>query len=74
MINSYDKCAITNFCVQVLQYCFYFLQAGSPFHEPLLKFLLRYPSQAVDMFLRDSREPQWYRFFEVSLFSTVTPL
>lgn len=42
------------------------IQAGSPFHEPLLKFLLRYPTQTVDLFLRESKEPQpqWYRFFQ----------
>jgi len=42
-------------------------QAGSPFRQPLMKFLLRYPEQSVDLFLSDGKvqDQQWNRFFEV---------
>ena len=35
------------------------LEVGSPFHEPLMKFLLRYPAQTVDYFLQEAniKEP-----------------
>ena len=43
------------------------LQAGSPFRQPLMKFLLRYPEQSVELFLSDGKvqDQQWNRFFEV---------
>ena len=43
------------------------MEAGSPFREPLIKFLLRYPQQTVELFLSDAkvRDYQWNRCFEV---------
>ena len=43
------------------------MEAGSPFRKPLMKFMLRYPQQTVDLCLSDAkvRDPQWNRFFEV---------
>lgn len=40
------------------------IEASSPFREPLLQFLLRYPNETVrDMFLNESiKDPQWSRF------------
>ena len=44
------------------------VEAGSPFREPLIKFLLRYPQPTVDLFLSDTKikDQQWNRCFEVS--------
>ena len=49
------------------QYFLSLFQVGSPFREPLMKFLLRYPSQTVDFFLTETniKEHQYTRFFEV---------
>ena len=43
------------------------VEAGSPFREPLIKFLLRYPQPTVDLFLSDGKikDQQWNRCFEV---------
>ena len=43
-------------------------QVGSPFREPLMKYLLRYPSQTVDFFVTDNnlRNAQFSRLFAVS--------
>ena len=43
-------------------------QAGSPFRDPLVKFLARYPDVTVELFLTDAhlRDQQWTRLFEVS--------
>ncbi|KAL4715075.1 hypothetical protein ACJJTC_012122 [Scirpophaga incertulas] len=40
------------------------IEAGSPFREPLVKFLLRYPKETLDLILSDSniRDQQWSRF------------
>lgn len=45
------------------------VEASSPFREPLLKFLLRYPNETVAMFLNDAniKEQQWSRYFEFVL-------
>ncbi|ESP00831.1 hypothetical protein LOTGIDRAFT_140419, partial [Lottia gigantea] len=42
------------------------LEAGSPFRQPLLKFLLRYPTQTVELFLSEAalKDQQWTRFLE----------
>ncbi|XP_068243023.1 transformation/transcription domain-associated protein isoform X3 [Palaemon carinicauda] len=42
------------------------VEAGSPFREPLMKFLLRYPSETVELFLSDphARDQQWARYLE----------
>ncbi|KAG8225079.1 hypothetical protein J437_LFUL000058 [Ladona fulva] len=42
------------------------VEAGSPFRAPLLKFLLRYPSETIDVFLQENniKDQQWSRFFE----------
>lgn len=43
-----------------------FMEAGSPFREPLLKFLLRFPRQTVDLFLNVNTiiDQQWTRYLE----------
>ena len=43
-------------------------QAGSPFRDPLVKFLARYPDVTIELFLTDAhlRDQQWTRLFEVS--------
>lgn len=43
------------------------LQAGSPFREPLIKFLTRHPSQTVELFMMEAtlNDPQWSRMFMV---------
>lgn len=45
--------------------CMY--QAGSPFREPLIKFLTRHPSQTVELFMMEAtlNDPQWSRMFMV---------
>ncbi|XP_077870553.1 transformation/transcription domain-associated protein [Saccoglossus kowalevskii] len=42
-----------------------YLESGSPFREPLMKFLLRYPTQTVDLFLAENnlKEPYYNRMF-----------
>lgn len=42
-------------------------QAGSPFREPLIKFLTRHPSQTVELFMMEAtlNDPQWSRMFMV---------
>lgn len=42
------------------------MEAASPFREPLMKFLLRYPSETVKHFLSDiySNDEQYGRYFE----------
>ncbi|CAL4066669.1 unnamed protein product, partial [Meganyctiphanes norvegica] len=42
------------------------IEAGSPFREPLMKFLLRYAAETVDLFLSDphARDQQWARYLE----------
>ncbi len=44
-------------------------QAGSPFREPLIKFLTRHPSQTVELFMMEAtlNDPQWSRMFMVYL-------
>lgn len=44
------------------------LQPGSPFREPLGKFLVRYPVQTVEFMLSDTniRDMQYLRYFVVS--------
>ncbi|XP_074658755.1 transformation/transcription domain-associated protein-like [Tubulanus polymorphus] len=41
------------------------IEAASPFHEPLMKFLLRYSKQTVELFLSDTNivDQQFNRFF-----------
>ncbi|XP_070565955.1 transformation/transcription domain-associated protein-like isoform X2 [Ptychodera flava] len=41
------------------------LESGSPFREPLLKFLLRYPNQTVELFTAENnlKEQSWNRMF-----------
>lgn len=43
-----------------------FIEASSPFKEVLMKFLLRYPTVTLDMFLDDSyiKNPQYSRYLE----------
>ena len=45
------------------------IEAGSPFHEPLMKFLLHFPTQTVDYFLLEQyiKDQQCSRFFESML-------
>lgn len=45
-------------------------QAGSPFREPLIKFLTRHPSQTVELFMMEAtlNDPQWSRMFMVLFF------
>lgn len=42
------------------------IEAGSTFREPLMKFLLRYPQQTVDLFLAENnvKDQQYTRYFE----------
>lgn len=42
------------------------IEASSPFREVLMKFLLRFPGETVEMFLEDSyiKDPLFSRFFE----------
>lgn len=42
------------------------IEASSPFREPLMKFLLRYPTETISVFLQDNnvKEPQWTRYLE----------
>lgn len=42
------------------------LEPGSPFREPLIKFLLRYPTETIDLLLRDDiiADADWNRFLE----------
>lgn len=42
------------------------IEASSPFREVLMKFLLRFPGETVEMFLDDNyiKDPQFTRFFE----------
>lgn len=42
------------------------IEAGSPFREPLMKFLLRYPAETAELFLSDphARDQQWARYLE----------
>ncbi len=46
----------------------YVAEPGSPFQASLVKFLLRYPQQTVDMFLDENKigDHQWNRCFLVS--------
>uniref|UniRef100_UPI00358FE8D5 transformation/transcription domain-associated protein-like isoform X3 n=1 Tax=Myxine glutinosa TaxID=7769 RepID=UPI00358FE8D5 len=41
------------------------IEAGSPFREPLIKFLTRYPAQTVELFMMEGtlNDPQWSRMF-----------
>ncbi|XP_044034365.1 transformation/transcription domain-associated protein isoform X2 [Siniperca chuatsi] len=41
------------------------IEAGSPFREPLIKFLTRHPSQTVELFMMEAtlNDPQWSRMF-----------
>lgn len=43
-----------------------FVEASSPFREPLLKFLLKYPQETInDLFMNDNiKDPQWSRFLQ----------
>ncbi|KAI8515281.1 hypothetical protein Bbelb_060940, partial [Branchiostoma belcheri] len=45
------------------------LEIGSPFRDPLMKFLLRYPAQSVDLFIQEAhlKEPQTNRTFTAML-------
>ncbi|XP_028033958.1 transcription-associated protein 1 isoform X2 [Bombyx mandarina] len=40
------------------------IEAGSPFREPLVKFLMRYPKETLDLVLGDNniKDQQWSRF------------
>ncbi|XP_022821038.1 transformation/transcription domain-associated protein isoform X3 [Spodoptera litura] len=40
------------------------IEAGSPFREPLVKFLMRYPKETLDLILSDNniKDQQWSRF------------
>ncbi|KAJ0181684.1 hypothetical protein K1T71_002406 [Dendrolimus kikuchii] len=40
------------------------IEAGSPFRDPLVKFLLRYPNETLDLILSDNniKDQQWSRF------------
>jgi transformation/transcription domain-associated protein len=42
------------------------IEASSPFREPLMKFLLRYPAETVSVFLQDNnvKDQQWTRYLE----------
>ncbi|KAJ8314001.1 hypothetical protein KUTeg_008562 [Tegillarca granosa] len=46
-----------------------FMEAGSPFREPLMKFLLRYPDNSIEQFLSEThlKDQQWTRLFEYIL-------
>uniref|UniRef100_A0A8C9SCY8 Transformation/transcription domain-associated protein n=1 Tax=Scleropages formosus TaxID=113540 RepID=A0A8C9SCY8_SCLFO len=41
------------------------IEAGSPFREPLIRFLTRHPSQTVELFMMEAtlNDPQWSRMF-----------
>ncbi|CAH1788418.1 unnamed protein product [Owenia fusiformis] len=45
------------------------IEAGSPFQEPLMKFLLRYPSETVELFLSEANitVPEYNRCFQTLL-------
>ncbi|XP_041366452.1 transformation/transcription domain-associated protein-like [Gigantopelta aegis] len=45
------------------------IEAGSPFHEPLMKFLLRYPAQTIEFFLTENalKDQQYNRYLEYLL-------
>lgn len=64
---------VTFFCLFVLytllSYSSFLNQAGSPFREPLIKFLTRHPSQTVELFMMEAtlNDPQWSRMFMVRL-------
>lgn len=49
-------------------------QAGSPFREPLIKFLTRHPSQTVELFMMEAtlNDPQWSRMFMVRLWQLLS--
>ena len=53
--------------------CCYFLcwQKGSPLREPLMKFLIRYPIDTINLFLSDAvlKDQQYGRFLVVSAIS-----
>ncbi|XP_047506869.1 transcription-associated protein 1 isoform X1 [Pieris napi] len=40
------------------------IEAGSPFRDPLVKFLLRYPKETLDLIMSDNniKDQQWSRF------------
>ncbi|XP_049868860.1 transcription-associated protein 1 isoform X2 [Pectinophora gossypiella] len=40
------------------------VEAGSPFREPLVKFLIRYPKETLDLIMMDNniKDQQWSRF------------
>ncbi|XP_033222256.1 transformation/transcription domain-associated protein [Belonocnema kinseyi] len=42
------------------------VEASSPFRVPLMRFLLRYPSETLNLFLHDNniKDQQWSRFLE----------
>ncbi|XP_069681279.1 transformation/transcription domain-associated protein isoform X3 [Periplaneta americana] len=42
------------------------IEASSPFREPLIKFLLRFPQETIDLFLHDNniKDQQWSRYLE----------
>ncbi|XP_065334181.1 transformation/transcription domain-associated protein isoform X2 [Cloeon dipterum] len=42
------------------------IEASSPFRQPLLKFLLRFPNETILLFLNDAniKEQQWSRYLE----------
>ncbi|GFG36813.1 hypothetical protein Cfor_08647 [Coptotermes formosanus] len=42
------------------------VEASSPFREPLIKFLLRFPQETIDLFLNDNniKDQQWSRYLE----------
>lgn len=42
------------------------VEASSPFREPLMKFLLRFPQETIDLFLNDNniKDQQWSRYLE----------
>ncbi|XP_008557972.1 transformation/transcription domain-associated protein [Microplitis demolitor] len=42
------------------------IEASSPFRRPLMKFLLRYPTETLTLFLHDNniKEQQWSRYLE----------
>ena len=42
------------------------IEAGSPFREPLMRFLLRYPAETITIFLNEPyvKDQQWGRYLE----------
>ncbi|KAJ9592433.1 hypothetical protein L9F63_015849, partial [Diploptera punctata] len=42
------------------------IEASSPFREPLIKFLLRFPQETIELFLNDNniKDQQWSRYLE----------